>query len=175
MEIKIQNFIKNYLLEKFLDVRLFLLKQRTDLTDFFENIKKVKKILIILPLDRAEEIISREYLPKIRRIFGKAKVKTLDLTTLRKTDTNWFGAPNQKYIAKIQREEYDLLLDLNGHHDRICAYLCVLTEAPMRLHISEGKFDKIYNLHFRASGVASLSSRYQNFINYLERMRQKPS
>jgi len=170
-----QNFIKNYLLEKFLDARLFFMKQRSDLTDFFENIKKVKNILILIPVDRAEEIISREFLPEIKRVFGKAKVTTLDISSLREIDTNWLGAPNQKYLAKIQNGKFDLLLDLNGHHERICAYLCVMSAAPLRLHISEGKFDKIYNFHFRVSGSASLKSRYQNFLTYIERMRQKPS
>jgi len=175
MDIKSQNFIKNYFLENFLDVRLFFVKQRSDLTDFFENIKKVKKILIILPIDRAEEIISREYIPEIRRVFGKAKVTTLDLSTVQKNDTNWLGVPNQKYLANLQSKEFDLLLDLNGHHERVCAYLCALTRVPLRLHITEGKFDKIYNLHFRISRKASLRSRYQNFIDYIGLMRQKPS
>ena len=175
MEIKSQNFIKNYFLELFLDVRLFFIKQKTDMTNFFEDIKKVKKILIILPVDGAEEIISREYLSEIKRIFGKAKVKTLNLSTIRKNDTNWLGIPNQKYLANLQSEEFEFLLDLNGHHDKMCAYVCAHANVPMRLHISEGRYDKIYNLHFRVSENASLHSRYQNFMNHIGRMRQTPS
>jgi len=175
MDIKSNNFIKNYFLEKLLETMLFFIKQKTDLTDFFEDVKKIKKLLIILPLDRAEEIIAREYLPEIQRVFGGAKVSTLDLSTLRKSDTNWLGVPNNKYLANIQKEEFDLVLDLNGRHDRLCAYLCALTAAPMRLHVSEGKFDKIYNLHFRIPGGAPLRSRYQNLLTYMVRMRQKPS
>jgi hypothetical protein len=173
MDIKSQNFIKNYFLERLLDTRLFFIKQKSDLTDFFEEVKNVKKILIILPLDRAEEIIARKYLPDVQRVFGKAKVSTLDLSTLRKMDTNWLGVPNQKYLANIQGEEFDLLLDLNGNHNRLCAYMCVLTTAPMRMHISEGRFDKIYNLHFRMSEDTALDNRYQNFLTYIERMIQK--
>ena len=173
MDIKSQNFIKNYFLERLLDARLFFLKQKSNLTDFFEELKNVKKILIILPLDRAEEINARKYLPEIQRIFGKAKVSTLDLSTLRKIDTNWLGVPNQKYLSNIQGEDFDLLLDLNGQQHRLCAYMCALTAAPMRMHISEGKFDKIYNLHFRIPGGAPLDNRYQNFLTYIERMIKK--
>ena len=175
MVIKSQNFIKNYLLEKFLGARLFFINQKSDLTDFFEEVKQVKTILIFLPLDRAEEVIARKYLPQIQNIFGKAKVSTLDLSTMRKTDANWLGIPNQKYLSKIQVEEFDLLLDLNGHHNRLCTYLCALISAPMKLHISEGKFDKIYNLQFRIPGGAPLDTRYQNFLTYIGRMRQKSS
>ena len=45
MEIKSQNFIKNYFLERLLDARLFFIKQKSDLTDFFEEVKNVKKII----------------------------------------------------------------------------------------------------------------------------------
>lgn len=152
MDIKSQNVIKDYLLEKLLETRLFFIKQKTDLTDFFEEVQKVKKILIILPIDKSEEGLAREFLPHIQKVFGKTKISTLDLSNLRKNDTNWLGVPNQKYLANIQGEEFDLLLDLNGHHDRLCAYLCALTAAPMRLHVSEGKFDKVYNLQFRIPG-----------------------
>ena len=175
MESNSQNFIKNFFLPKLLDARLFFIKQRGDLTDFFVEIKNVKKILVILPIDRAEEIVAREYLPGIKEVFDKAKVSTLDLSSLHRIDTNWLGVPNQKYLSKIEDEKFDLLLDLNGHHDRLCAYLCALTAAPMRMHISEGKFDKIYNLHFRIPGGAPLGTRYQNFLTYIRRMRQKPS
>jgi hypothetical protein len=174
MEIKSQNFIKNYVLEKFIDFRLFFIRQSTVLTDFFENIQRVKKILVILPVDRAEEIMSREYLPEIKHVFGNAKVETLDPATFRKIDTNWLGVPNQKYIAHIQNQKFDFCLDLNSHHESICAYLCARSEVPMRLHISEGRFEKIYNLHFRVSAEASLRTRYQNFLTYIGRMRQKP-
>jgi hypothetical protein len=175
METKSQNLIKNFFLERLLEARLFFIKQKSDLTNFIEEVKKVKKILIILPLDKSEEGVARQYLPKIQNVFGTAKISTLDLSTLRKTDTNWLGVPNQKYLSNIQGESFDLLLDLNGHHDRLCAYLCAITAAPMRLHISEGKFDKIYNLQFRIPGGAPLSSRYQNMLTYIDLMRQKPA
>ena len=175
MENRSQNFIKNYFLEKLVEARLFFLKQKSGLTDFFEEVRNVKKILIILPLNKSEDVVAREYLPQIQKVFGKAKISTLDLSTLRKTDTNWLGVPNHKYLANIQSEKFDLLIDLNGHHDRLCAYLFALTAAPMRLHVSEGKFDKIYNLQFRIPGGAPLISRYQNMVSYIDLMRQKPA
>ena len=172
MNLRSQNFIKNYFLKKALDARLFFMKEKSREIDFFDEIKKVKKILIILPTDRVEEINARKYLPEIQNIFSKVKISTLDLSTLRRIDTNWLGIPNHKYLANIQNENFDLLIDLNGHHDRVCAYLGALTEAPLRLHATEGKFDKIYNLHFRASGEVSLTTRYQNLLAYIARMRQ---
>ena len=143
--------------------------------DFFEELKKVKKILVIMPVDNDAESVAREFLPEIQQAFGRVKLSTLDLSTMREGDTNWLGVPNQKYLSKIQDENFDLLLDLNEQQNRLCTYLGALSAAPMRLHIAEGKFDKIYNLHFRTEEKAPLMSKYQNFLSNMIRMRQKSS
>ena len=64
-------------------------------------------------------------------------------------------------------------MDLNGHHDRVCAYLGALTDAPLRVHASRGKFDKIYNLEIRTPGASSLDERYQSILTYLARLYNK--
>jgi hypothetical protein len=174
MEVNTHNIIKKYVLQKLLDTRLYFIKEHTRITNFFEEIKRVKKILIILPIEKSEETLATEYLPHIRRVFGGAKISTLDISTLRRSDTNWFGVPNNLYLSNIQNENFDLLIDLNGHHDRLCAYLGALTAAPMRLHLALGKFDKIYNLQIRVPGHASLNARYETMLSYIARMREVP-
>jgi len=171
MEIRSQNFIKNYFLDRLLDARLYFMKETGNETDFINTIRNIKKILIILPIDRSDEISSRKFIKEIQAKLGKVRISTLDLTTLRKSDTNWLGVPNHKYLANIQSGDFDLLMDLNRHHDRVCAYLGALTEAPLRVHASRGKFDKIYNLEIRTSGDSSLDERYKNILIYLARLR----
>jgi hypothetical protein len=171
MEYRSQNFIKNYFLERLLDTRLFLFKQEEVETDFLEAINQVKKILVILPVDRVEEVNSRKFVKDILTTFRSAKISTFDLVNLRKIDTNWLGVPNHHYLENIQNEHFDLLIDLNGHHDRVCAYVAAFVKTPLRLHASHGKFEKIYNLEIRTAGDATLTERYQNIIIYLARMR----
>ncbi|TFH01083.1 MAG: hypothetical protein E4H13_05800 [Calditrichales bacterium] len=166
-----KNFIKNYFLQKMLDTRLFFFKEAITLTDFLGELFRVKKILVILPIDRVEEVEARKFLPEIQSVFKGAKVSTLDLSSLRNYDTNWLGVPNHKYLTNIRQENFELLMDLNGHHDRICCYLGALTEAPLRIHATEGKFDKVYNLHFRGAEGASLQDRYRNMLNYMRNIR----
>jgi hypothetical protein len=170
MEIRSKNFIKNYFLERMLDSRLYFFKKELDETDFLGLIKNVKKILIILPINRTEEINSRKFVKDLQEVFNSARISTLDLANLRKIDTNWLGVPNQHYLKQIQHEKFNLLIDLNGHHDHICAYLAALTGAPLRLHASNGKFDRIYNLEIRSGSHASLNQRYQIILTYLSRM-----
>jgi hypothetical protein len=170
MEIRSTNFLKNFFLERLLDTRLYFIKEKGDETNFIEAIRNIKNILIILPLDRSDEINSRKYIKEMQSSLGKVKISTLDIATLRKNDTNWLGVPNQHYLSKIQDGNFDLLIDLNGYHDRICAYMGALTAAPLRVHASRGKFDKIYNLEIRTSGHSTLDERYKSILNYLVRL-----
>ena len=173
MEIRSQNFIKNYFLERLLDTRLYFMKEKGNETDFLDVIRKIKTILIIVPIDRSEEINSRKFIKDLQSALGKVNISTLDLTTMRKSDTNWLGVPNHHYLANIQKGGFDLIMDLNSYQDRVCVYLGALTKAPLRLHASRGKFDKIYNLEIRTAGDSSLNDRYQNILSYLSRLRDK--
>ena len=166
------NFIKDYFLEKMLNARLYFLKEKPELTDFFERVKHVKNLLIIVPRDRAEEVQARKYVSRIHEVFKPAKFSTLDVCSLRKTDVDWLGVPNKTFLDKMKSENFDLIIDLNSSHDHLCTYLGAFIEAPLRLHITEGKFDKVYNLHIRAGDTNGMESKIKNMINYLTRIRQ---
>ena len=164
--------LKNYFLKKLVHARLFFIKKNTQLLNFFELLKQVKKVLIILPINKKEERIARTYLSRFNSLFSASQISTLDVTSLRRSDVNWLGVPNMSYLKNIQSEDFELLIDLNGSHDYICAYLGALTRASLRLHVSQGIFDKIYNLQFRSQPQESIENRYDRVLRYLELMRQ---
>jgi RNAse (barnase) inhibitor barstar len=165
------HLVKNYFLEKLLDTRLHFTRGKSQITNFVKGIKSVKKVLIILPRDRAEEVQARKYLTALIQVFDKVQVSTLDVFSLRRIDVNWLGIPNDSYLNRIRSEKFDMTIDLNSHHDVLCTYLTGLIEAPVRLHLVEGKFDKIYNLHIRSRMEAPIEKRYQNLVNYLAHLR----
>jgi hypothetical protein len=165
------NFIKNYFLEKMISARLYFLKQQGELLDFFERMQSVEKLLIILPRDRAEEVYARQFVNRIHEVFQGAKFSTLDVGSLRKSDVNWLGVPNAQFLTKIQEEKFDLVIDINSHHDHLCTFLGVFTNAPLRMHVTEGKFDKFYNIHIRSESQVRGDVRFKNMINYLDRIR----
>ena len=80
---------------------------------------------------------------------------------------NWLGVPGKEYLNKIREEGFDLLIDLNEQQDRICTYLSALSNASLRIHYSEGKFDKIYNLQIRTGTTTPLTVKVQTLYNYL--------
>ena len=166
------NFLKNFFLEKMISTRLYFVRDSRDITDFFTALKSVKKILVILPRDRAEEVMSRKYISQIHDIFKPAQFSSLDIHSLRKSDVNWLGVPNNSFLSKIKSENFDMILDVNSYHDHLCTYLGVFTNAPLRMHLCEGPFDKFYNIHIRSEQNSSIERKYKNLIKYLMKIRQ---
>jgi hypothetical protein len=165
------NFIKNYFLEKLLNARLHLMRENKEITNFIEGIRVVKRILIILPRDRANEIIARKYLSGLRKIFKATQISTLDIINFREDDVNWLGLPNNFYISKFRDQQFDLLIDLNSYHEPLCSFLGAKIAPPLRIHFSRGKFDKIYNMQIITDSRESIDVRYKNFFDYLSRIR----
>ena len=138
------NLVKNYLLDRLLVNRFFLSKQVNEITDYSRQLSEAKKILIILPVIHQNVQLVNDFKSNLAEAFPKSSISTFGITSLRKTDMNCLGVPGKEYLNNIREEDFDLLIDLNEKQDRICTYLSALSNAPMRVHFSEGKFDKIY-------------------------------
>lgn len=175
MDLFSPNFIKKYFLEKLLNLRLYLMREKSEITNFPEKFRSVKKVLILLPRDRAEEIIARKYISKFNKIFKLTQISVFDIFNLREKDVNWLGIPNAFFISKYRDEKFDLLIDLNSYHDTVCTYLGALIGPPLRVHFSHGKYDKIYNIQINLGNQLAIDARYNNFIEYLARLRNSES
>ena len=159
--------INNYLLDKLLVNRFFLAKQKNEITDYSRQLSEAKKILIILPVIHQNVQLINDFKTNLANAFPKSSISTFGITSLRKSDMNWLGVPGKEYLNRIREENFDLLIDLNEDQDRVCTYLSALSNAPLRIHFSEGKFDKIYNLQIRTDINASLNTKIQTLTNYL--------
>lgn len=160
-------FVQNFLIDRLLINRFFLTKQINEVTDYSQQMNEVKKILIILPVIHENVQMENDFKINLANAFPKSSVSTFGITSLRKSDMNWLGVPGKEYLKNIQDEKFDLLIDLNEHQDRICTYLSALSNAPMRIHFSQGKFDKIYNIQIRTDKNTPLNIKVQTLLNYL--------
>jgi len=160
-------FVKNYLLERLLVNRFFLAKQKNEITDYSRQLSEAKKILIILPVIYQNVQLINDFKSNLADAYPKSSISTFGITSLRKSDMNWLGVPGKEYLIRLREEKFDLLIDLNEQQDRVCTYLSALSNAPMRIHFSEGKFDRIYNLQIRTEITAPLNVKIQTLINYL--------
>ena len=161
--------VKESVLGKIINFRLKMIAQQDRAYDFSEQLGKTEKILIIIPSGNEYSVTMQNFIKKIGHIFKKSKVSTFVNSSLRKNDLNWLGVPNDSYLKVIRDEQFDLVVDINTKQDKISSYLCALSGAPMRLNLTSGDFDHLYNLHFRIKDISkSLEERLQNMISYLE-------
>lgn len=165
--------LKKILLEKYLDWRLNFFKNDDAIRNFPEDIRKIKNILIIAPLEIENSESFRNFTSGLYEIFENARVSTFQKESLRSTDRNWLGVPNEEYLLQLKQDQFDLVIDLNLNQDKICAYLGALSGAPVRLNLSSGKYDHVYNLHFRVEKSKSLNEKYTNILNYLKSLNLK--
>ncbi len=136
------------------------------------EMSRVKKILVIRPTIIINEQAVQLFIQKLNQIFSNCQISTFEISMLRKSDVNWLGVPNNAYLNRIRDEKFDLLIDLNSELDKVCTYLGALCEASMRIHLSEGKFDKIYNLQIRTDENAPLTTRFDTLIIYLSKLNK---
>lgn len=159
------------MLNKYLDFRLNFLKSTEVLCDYPVKIDTIKKILLILPADCKDKTEFREFIAGLNEIFSKAKVSTFQNKDLRLHEQNWLGVPNERYLSELRSQDFGLIIDLNLQPDKICAYICALSEAPVRINLISGKYDHVYNLYFRSDQEKSLEDRYKLILSSLKNLK----
>jgi hypothetical protein len=165
------NQIKDLMLNKYLNLRLNYFKNDDELCDYPANINKIKKILLIFPADRKDKTEYRAFISALNEIFSKAKVSTFQIKDLRLHEQNWFGVPNERYLDELRSEGFDMIIDLNEQPDKICAYICALSRAPVRINLTSGKYDHVYNLYFRSGENKPVTERYNLILDNLKKLK----
>jgi len=166
------NLLKKTLLKRYLEFRLKLLITNQRVYNFSQEIKKVEKIMIILPDGNEYDSVVQDFVSAINALFPKARTSTFLRSSLRKDDLSWLGLPNEKYLKLIRDEKFDLIIDSNTYTDSICTYLCALSGAPLRLNLTSGPYDAIYNLHVRSHDEKPLAHRLDLIKQYLHTLQK---
>ncbi|HED10080.1 MAG TPA: hypothetical protein ENJ10_05295 [Caldithrix abyssi] len=164
------NPLKELFLKRYLNLRLKLIRHGERAYNFADELKKVKNILVLLPVGHEYEEATQDFLKQLGAIFPQGRVSTFVKSTLRKSDLNWMGVPNDTYLKVIQDGQIDLVIDLNQPQDRIVSYLVALSGAPLRLNLAEGEWDDNYNLHFRLPAGASPKQQLAHIGRQLQRL-----
>ena len=165
--------MKQVVMNQVVNFRLKMFHKYERAYNFIEEVNKVKKILIILSANDEYSSTVQQFIKEIGRTFKRASVSTFDSNSLRKSDLSWFGVPNERYLNIIREEGFDLVIDANIVQDKVCSYLCALSGAQLRLNLSSGHYDHIYNLHFRSDRDKPVPNRLQNIVAYFEHLRNK--
>jgi len=159
---------KNIILDKYIMFRLKLFNSGQRPFNFQEKLRVTRNILLMIPEENEYEQMVQHFASELYKIFNTVSVSTFERKSFRKSDGNWFGLPQERYLKNFQEAEIDLVIDLNPKHDNLCAYIAAWSNAPMRLSLGSGKYDFIYNLEFRTDGQKPMQERLHNVLNYLK-------
>lgn len=174
------SFIKNWRIKAgyyFLKKMLPLVQRKKH----FESFAKAKTVGIVFNATNKEEFeLVKQYVrylkdadKKVKALgfFNTDKVPNLTYTKLEWDffsikDLSWNYIPNKKIIENFINEEYDILIDLNLHHDFPLYYIASLSKA----HFKIGKFNTNadYDLMIEMPKDKGLKYYLRNVDQYLQ-------
>ena len=126
---------------------------------------KLKNILIILP-KRVEYVDSALALVReLRRHFTQWHYMMLDIDKILSHKLNRLNLPNEEFIGELEKDKFDLVLDLNFDFNIRILYIIGMLKIPYRLHLQSSS-DNYYNIIVRANRTAPLN--FDFVVNYLQ-------
>ena len=164
--------IKDWLLKKYIDIRLKLFTPEKEAQDFPALIRKIKNILVLLPADHSGDAYLEQFTADLYSVFPHSHISTFERSSFRKSDGNWMGLPSEAYLNQFREEHFDLVVDLTPENDRLSTYICALSGAPLRLRLFEGRFPHIYNLHIRTASDKPLGDKLKSVIEQLRVLKE---
>jgi len=164
------NYMKKLILRKYMDLRLKWFKTDSSDLELPASIQKVRNILLITPEGYPElETALEEFASELYKIFKDVQVSTFERSSFRPVDGNWFGLPREDYMKNFQQAEFDLVIDLNLKPDRLCTYISALSGAPLRMNLSSGKYDHVYNVQIRTQASGNTEYKMEKMLEYMRR------
>lgn len=168
MEKSVITGLKQKLAHSFMVKRLQKNRGSENITDFHQAISNVRSILIILPVRKKEHTVAEEFMGQLKKLFDTERIISADLSVFAPEQLTWLGLPRPEFIQEVQSEPCDLLIDLNSRQDETCCFISSQLSIPLKIHLAEGPFEHLYNLHFRTDQHAPLATRYDNLVNNLK-------
>ncbi len=152
---------------KYLNWRLKRFKEPDETLNFQDVLKNLRHVLIILPDYWDLEAIQDIFIKPLYEIFGEqVKISTFEKKNFRQEDSTWLGLPKKQYLQMFQSEKLDMIIDLSEPQDRFTKYVCGLLQAPLKISLESGPFDRLYNLSIRAKAADSPQQRVQLALKY---------
>lgn len=128
----------------------------SDFNHTFEMIKYLgihrKNITILCNAPRVSTIPERE----------KYKIISYDIR-----DVSRFYLPAHDYLERLEKKEYDVIIDLNRNENLFCSAMANFFKAKYRVGFKKENSDNYYNFQVRNGEINSEIS-YRNLLNSLQ-------
>jgi hypothetical protein len=145
---------------------------------FTDAVKRARNAMVIMPSHPAHSAMSRPLMQFIQNRFrGKnltvivpeesqpviQQLPNCDVIHLRRDDIGSFALPKRGIVHRIQRNEYDMVLDLNLEFYLAAAYLCKASQSRLRVGFATEYADTFYNLQIRTDATRNIKTVYERF------------
>jgi len=144
-----------------------LLKNRQQTFQLPATAPSIHKVLVILP-GRLNEIESAtNFVYRLKKTYPSWKIDIFDVDKLEPTDFTIFGLPKGELLNKIQRQQYDFIIDLNTSMDLLIGYFAIQSGAVFRLHLNDAS-NPYYNIAYHTEFPSQ--NNFASLLSYIEKI-----
>ena len=97
--------------------------------------KEVKNVFILLPTDDQYMDAALTLIRHMRQHFKKWHFMALDVRKIPKDQKDRYNLPSDQFIEDLNKNEFQLAIDLNFHHDIRMKFIIGMLNIQYRLHL----------------------------------------
>jgi len=142
----------------------------------------VRRMLICWPGNGMDVLAARVVFNRVRERFPNAALAVLalpgigaspppeidaEIITIPKESLSMFGIPSKQLRARLAEAGFDAVVDLSPKFEPLAAYLCLATEAKIRIGFSGPDCDLAYNYQVSPRDDRSGIDRYRVMARYI--------
>ena len=157
-------------------------KHKPELVSIFDQIKNASKICVFTPTDQEEFESSKPILSRLDAIFPNGKnifiirpelqTKGISLSNyesvlIDEEKRSLFGMPDKNIKNKLNKIDYDVVLDLSVNFNFDNLSLGWHTNSPLKISFSHPKREKFYNFIIRQGEETSNEHAFNSLGSYL--------
>jgi len=150
--------------------------------DFLGVWEEVQRVLVCWPGDAMDVLAARVVFNRIRERFPDASLAVLELPgvgaslpseveaeiiQVRKEDLSAFGIPSKRLRFRLAEAGFDAVVDLSPKFDPLAGFLCLASNAKVRIGFAGADGDLVYNYQVAPRGDRSGIDRYRVMARYI--------
>ena len=151
-----------------------------DVQSFSEAFNKARSILVLMPEDEDDFRCSIDVLTFLENLKKDIVILTNDFRVsilpfnfraksigYEIKDINQLKLPSRKMVSKIEKKNFDAVIDLNRKEQLYYSYVMIIAQAGLRIGFTKKFADKIYNLQV-LNDESNAKISYKNLLNCLK-------
>lgn len=171
--------------EKMLQWQLKKLKKKkgkNNFIDFKKELSEARKMLVIIPeykidLTNFNSFLSnfKQAFPRVNSYYLKSEEsiaenveKNAQIFTFTKNDSNFLNLVKKEFISKLQRENFNIIFDLNTESQFLSSYILLNLDTPIKITFYDKDPFSNSTLSIKSRLLEPEIKTYETLIKYLK-------